>query len=76
MSELEIQFATRGGLYLIIHAIAWVCVIFLVDFFWGDKAVQYVLIAFVIVNSILAVWFSKARKRYEALQNQASSTSN
>lgn len=74
MKEFEIQLATRGALYLIIHAIAWVCVIFLVDIFFGDGAVQLVLIAFVIVNSILAVFYTRARKKFDKQQAQVSST--
>jgi len=63
MSEFEVQLATRGALYQIIHAIAWVCVIFLLDFFLGDDAVRIALIGFVIVNSILAVLHTKDRKK-------------
>ncbi len=38
---------------LILHALLWVCAIFLIDTFWGDAASKWVAILFTLANGLL-----------------------
>ena len=48
--------AQRRSLFLILHALAWVYVIFLVDSLWGDAASKWAAVAFIFANGAAAVW--------------------
>ncbi len=59
--------AARTSALFIVHAIGWVFAMFLGDYFWGDGAAKWMVIAFTIANGLLAVAFSgKFTKRVQA----------
>ncbi|MHA6287280.1 hypothetical protein [Maricaulis sp. CAU 1757] len=46
------------ALLLLMHALVWVCAIFLIDALWGDTAGQWSALAFVLANGVLAIRFA------------------
>jgi hypothetical protein len=46
----------RLGLFMILHALLWGSAIFLVDSIWGDAASRWMVVPFIIANSLLAVY--------------------
>ncbi|MGK0266666.1 MAG: hypothetical protein ACI82N_000914 [Maricaulis sp.] len=48
--------AQRRALFLVLHALAWVYLIFLVDSLWGDAASKWTAIGFIFANGAAAVW--------------------
>lgn len=56
------RLALRQSPFMIIHAILWVCILFLLDRVFGDAAVQWAIIAFALFNSALSFWFANLGK--------------
>tara|TARA_R110000868_G_scaffold45045_2_gene149837 strand:- start:6163 stop:6789 length:627 start_codon:yes stop_codon:yes gene_type:complete len=46
----------RRTLFLILHALAWVYLIFLVDSLWGDAASKWTAVAFIFANGAAVTW--------------------
>ena len=47
--------AQRMAIFLILNALFWTFLIFIADRLWGDMAAQWMLVPFIIVNSLLAI---------------------
>jgi len=47
--------AQRMAIFLILNALFWTFLIFIADRLWGDMAAQWMLVPFIIVNSLLAM---------------------
>ncbi len=50
--------ATRISALFVVHAIGWAFAMFLADYLWGDAASRWMVIAFTIANSLLAIGFA------------------
>jgi hypothetical protein len=55
--------AQRRTLFLILHALAWVYLIFLVDSLWGDAASKWTTVAFIVANGAAVVWIWPAIRK-------------
>ena len=47
--------AQRMAIFLILNALFWTFLIFVADTVWGDAGAQWMLVPFIIVNSLLAI---------------------